>query len=419
MWNNLPTEITNNILHRLPVKTLIKCTILSKSFLSLITSHDFISTHIAQYANSHLLLRYFTKDKQEIYRFDADDDTFSGFQTQGLLVPFLNYPDKCFTVAGCVNGVLCLVNDFGMEGTLIILWNPSIRKFVHVPRPIIVVQSYGPYQSVCGFGFDPISVDYKVVRLVQLDSGDGPSSETQVEVYSLKSGCWRVIGVGPCYSIKQCSTGYTPHFINGSVYWLGTPYAFPNCETVLLKFDMSTESFETIQLPSILQDTGLIFGGTSDFFINEYNGNLTLIKRNYNGEIKTCSAWLMKEDGVVKSWTKMFDFSIAKLHPCGMPRTFGFKKNGEVIMVKGGHDIFARHESETVIVSTDLVTHSMTTLSDIRVDCFSYYLSTYVETMVLFKEGKGIEQQTTQLDLLQLRKHDDLIGKRNPEECIT
>ncbi|XP_074277229.1 F-box protein CPR1-like [Silene latifolia] len=405
MWDNLPTEISTDILHRLPVKTLIKCTTLSKSFLSLITSRDFISDHIPQHTNSHLLLRYFTQNNQEKYHFEPDNDTFSGFQNQGLLVPFLNYPNEWFTVAGCVNGVLCLVNDYRTEGTLIILWNPSIRKFVHVPRPIFVFEKYGGYESACGFGFDSISDDYKVVRVVDL----GPEFQaTQIEVYSLKSGCWRVIGVGPCYSIKlvYCG-GYTSCFLNGSVHWVGSRFVSPNDENVILKFDMSTECFEIIQLPRILQETKAKFSRILDLFIHECNGMLTLIKWNYNDAIQTCSIWLMKEYGVVKSWTKTFDLDIGNLRPREMPKAFGFRKYGEVIMVNFGGAIFTLEKN--LVVSIDRVTHSETTLREIIAD-HSYYLSTYVESMVLFKEGIGIEDQTTQLDLL-LRNQDDLMGK--------
>ncbi|XP_074276590.1 F-box protein CPR1-like [Silene latifolia] len=400
MWDNLPTEISTDILHRLGVKTLIKCTILSKSFLSLIASPDFISTHIAQHTNSQLLLRYFTLDNKEIYHFEPDDDTFSGFRSQGLLIPFHN---NCFTVAGCVNGVLCLVDDFGgHEGTLIILWNPSIRKFVHVPRPIMVFKTHGPYQSACGFGFDSISDDYKVVRVVDLDTVHWKNPQTtrpptQVEVFSLKTGCWRVIGDGPSYLIKRHDSeyrGYIPCFSNGSVYWVGYHHKY-----VILKFHMSTETFEILQVPEILTENESTFTRDMDLYVEECKGNLTLIQRNYNDAIKTCNVWLMKEDGVAKSWTKMFDFDIAKLHPCAMPRAFGFRKNGEVIIVKGGHNIYSGGRNENVVTSTDVVTHEDTALKEISVDCFSLYLSTYVESMVLFKEGKGIGEQTTQLDL--------------------
>ncbi|XP_074274714.1 F-box protein CPR1-like [Silene latifolia] len=421
MLDNLPIEISTNILHRLGVKTLIKCTTLSKSFLSLITSQDFISTHIAQHTNSHLLLRYFTLDSEEKYHFEPDDDTFSGFQTQGLLVPFLNYPDDCFTVAGCVNGVLCLVNDFRIDGTLIILWNPSIRKFVHVPQPIMVFQTHGAYESVCGFGFDSISDDYKVVRVVDLDAPHwtNPELPTQVEVFSLKTGCWRVIGDGPNYIIKWRKYGYITRFINGSVYWIGS-YIQDLNKIVIIKFDMSTESFEIIQLPEILIENESTSTPVMNLklYVQEYKGNLSLIIRNYNDAIKICSVWLMKEDGVFKTWTKMFDFDIAKLEPCAMPRAFGFRKNGEVIIVKGGHNIYSGGRNENVVTSTDVVTHDEIPLREVSVDCFSFYLSTYVESMVLFKEGKGIGEQTTQLDLFELRNQDDLMQIRNPRGRI-
>ncbi|XP_074277236.1 F-box protein At4g22390-like [Silene latifolia] len=403
MWDDLPTEISNNILHRLPVKTLIKCTILSKSFLSLITSHDFISTQIAQHTNSHLLLRYFTNDQQELFHFEPDDETFSGFQTQGLVNPFPYIPGIWCTVAGCVNGVICLVDDCGHEGTLTILWNPSIRKFVEVPEPIMVYETYGGYESASGFGFDSISDDYKVVRVVRLLDLGPKFGGTQVEVFSLKSGCWRIIGVGPSYSIKRRSSEYIPCFLNGSVYWVGSRFVCPNNENVIVKFDMSTETFEIIQLPGVVKVSESKYTPILDFYVQECKGKLALVNRNYKDEIKSCSVWVMKEYGIVESWTKIFDFNIDNLSPCGMPRAFGFRKNGEVIMVKGVRRMYTEGE-DNVLVSIDQVTHSETTFRKISADRTSFYLSTYEESMVLFKEGKGIEQQTSQLKSVPPKK---------------
>ncbi|XP_074317989.1 F-box/kelch-repeat protein At3g06240-like [Silene latifolia] len=265
----------------------------------------------------------------------------------------------------------------------------------------MVLPTYFPFNSVCGFGFDPISDDYKVVRLIELDICYEASSEVQVEVFSLKSGCWRVIGVGPCFGIKPYYNGYTPRFFNGSVYWVVSSYS---PDEYVLRFDMSTEIFETIQLPEVLKlsESGYIQG----LYIQASERMLTLIKSNYSDYesriCSTCSAWILKEDGVGKSWTKIFDFDIAKLRPRGMPMAFSFRKNGEIIMVKSNHQSYV--EEENVVFSIDPVTQSEATLRNVNAKHHSFYLSTYVESMVLFKEGKGIEEQNTPLKFFPIEK---------------
>ena len=44
---------------------------------------------------------------------------------------------------------------------------------------------------------------------------------------------------------------------------------------------------------------------------------------------KTHSVWVMKENGIAESWTKLFDICIHK----NLVNMFGFTKNGEVLVV--------------------------------------------------------------------------------------
>ena len=52
------------------------------------------------------------------------------------------------------------------------LWNPSIHKSVFLSSPSVrLPSSYEPMEYL-GFGYDPISDNYKVVRLVYLHGWD-------------------------------------------------------------------------------------------------------------------------------------------------------------------------------------------------------------------------------------------------------
>ncbi|TQD85016.1 hypothetical protein C1H46_029407 [Malus baccata] len=73
---------------------------------------------------------------------------------------------------GVAGDTLTLANTF-------IIFNPSMRKSVTLPKPTI-----GRYRTCIGFGFDAVTNDNKVVRFV----ADRPN--TFHEDYSLAGGSW-------------------------------------------------------------------------------------------------------------------------------------------------------------------------------------------------------------------------------------
>ncbi|KAK9284814.1 hypothetical protein L1049_023991 [Liquidambar formosana] len=83
MLNHLPHEVFLEILLRLPLKTLVQCTSVCKSWSSTITNPSFITTHLnrstASNTNSNtdlLLLRQFSKNQEkERYSLRLDNET--------------------------------------------------------------------------------------------------------------------------------------------------------------------------------------------------------------------------------------------------------------------------------------------------------------------------------------------------------
>lgn len=153
----LLSNILIDILIRLPAKTLLRCTSICKSWYSLITSSYFITTHLNRNnnnANNQILVRNFDGyncyrgiDHYSVYR---DNETFDKLAT--FHVPF-NCIDGCFRVICNFNGLIFFSDDeFGHKQTMY-LWNPSIRKFVTIPRPRVTFDSHGLFDHAIGFGF--------------------------------------------------------------------------------------------------------------------------------------------------------------------------------------------------------------------------------------------------------------------------
>ncbi|KAG5580018.1 hypothetical protein H5410_050645 [Solanum commersonii] len=197
-------ELLKEILLKLPVKSLIRFTIVCK-------------------------LRYVRTHKREHY------SLFQESKNRPFSLDFtskLNYPFKCkkgyFKIVGSCNGIVCLYDELLGELRSLVLWNPYIHKFISIPLPSIKPQS--PHMFVLGFGVDLSETDdYKLIReflasgsyagkqsnqvLVPPFRRDGSgrvyhmnilfgyNGPHEIEIYSINSRVWRrVVGV----EIKHC-----------------------------------------------------------------------------------------------------------------------------------------------------------------------------------------------------------------------
>ncbi|KAJ9174543.1 hypothetical protein P3X46_013179 [Hevea brasiliensis] len=176
MSDRLSQKLLTEILSRLPVKSLLKCRCVSKSWYSLITNPSFIAHHLEKTAprNSGLLFfRYSTtaeldtESDNERY-FLYPDEGFPENPVEELDCPFKGVK-RFVNIVGSCNGVFCLSDNVGGINTYrAALWNPSVRKIVKIHFPKVNYTSKGPFIHSLGFGFDSTTDDYKLVRVVYL-----------------------------------------------------------------------------------------------------------------------------------------------------------------------------------------------------------------------------------------------------------
>ena len=218
MVTYFPEQIISEILLRLSVKSLIRFRGVCKSWKSLITSLAFIDSHLSRQSirNPHdtPLIFMYTEDLYKLFH-----DVNEAFQEcTELAFPMksrrrLEYHRP---LIGFENGLICLRKDDDcFEGRQFILWNPSIRKVVNLPKPKHNIRDFVdsfrmvpklPYSFAVGFGFDPRTNDYMVVRIafpskrlfLMYEEDEDVLDEFRnykilVEVYSLSTGSWRII----------------------------------------------------------------------------------------------------------------------------------------------------------------------------------------------------------------------------------
>lgn len=238
-----------------------------------------------------------------------------------------------------------------------------------------------------GFGYDPITDDYKVVRLVYLHGWDERSFQGEepsvVQIYSLRTNAWRTIpGPGHRYIIKEQSLSV---FVNGSVHWLAhvgnvdtdseDDYSDddPPCN-VIFTFNIRDEVFRKMDVPKYYEDTFDL-----NMMVALVGGKLALVPGNFNlwSSKARYSVWVMKEYGLAESWTKLYNIRIGP----DLENVVGFAKN-EVIVNKYGtllsYNPRKRERSDPGIEALST----------------SFYMDTYMESLVLLNvEDDALRKQ--------------------------
>lgn len=377
MSGYLPQEVLFNIFLDLPPKTLVLCSCVSKSWRSVIASPTFFTAHLNQSLTCNrklLILRRYdgNRSKQEVrYSLHFDTETLDLYQE--LKFPFVNRNGD-FEIVGFCNGLVCFL------GLDLLLWNPSIQRAVVVPRTSDILTIYGvPDYYALGFGFDSRANDYKVVRLLYFEDKTpfNYKRSPKVELYEVRKGSWRAIeNKAPrCEIIKS---GWTQAFVNGVVHWIAYREIGRGYRCFILRFDIVEECFSIIALPECLVNSS-----PYDLKVAVLGGALSIMLCGwYCFETYMSSVWVLQKYDIPESWTKLISFD--RSQELGV--VLGLGENGEMLMEsKRGEVVLYKPEIQIMkglgIYGTE----------------GTFYLNTYVESLALLNEGKGISEKVAEV----------------------
>ncbi|OMO85288.1 hypothetical protein COLO4_21674 [Corchorus olitorius] len=343
MSDFVPKKVVFQILSYLPVHTVIKCTLVCKSWHSLITSSCFIDAHLAKtlakpLISQPILTRRFTESHKKEDYFLHSNGSLDTYQTINKC-PLKAEDSNLFTrIVGTVNGLICLSDDFFGVTNRITLWNPLVRRSLELPAPNVTSDKVGPFMFALGFGFDAKRNDYKVVKLVYPQRQIGKGKPPKVEVFSVKEKGWRMV----CGKVVKCTfteTGWTQCFLNGRVHWITSEKKTSTVESLVLLFDMEDEKFMKMKLPEALVEVN-----PRQLSIS-VNGGMLTVFHYYSSEPNSisnrcCDIWERTQYGDVKSWTKLYTIDV--LGTAG--RVFGLTETGRqttrVVQPKAAIDAF-------------------------------------------------------------------------------
>ncbi|XP_043721159.1 F-box protein CPR1-like [Telopea speciosissima] len=295
---NLPEDIILDILSRLPVKSLLRFRSVCKPWCALITDPYFVQMHLSRSlainTNLILILRKYPKF------FYVDLDVCQQEAAVELDCPFKS--PKGYLIFASSNGLVCMFDDDGVvcdsqkyKVYHTFLWNPSTETHKKLPfTPIEVpVNARFAYVAGYGFGYDPTTDDYKVIRVIRFyNAGDnGYYLIPEVKVYSLSTNSWRRIEDIP-FLDTQHRLGV---FVNSAFHWIAV------CKTGqmglgIVSIDVKDDVCREVPLPDSVDDKFYMVIGV-------LGGKLSMLC-NFT---RVCvELWLMKDYGVKDSWEKQF-----------------------------------------------------------------------------------------------------------------
>ncbi|XP_004296214.1 PREDICTED: F-box/kelch-repeat protein At3g23880-like [Fragaria vesca subsp. vesca] len=290
----LPEELTVKVLERLPVKSLIRFTSVSKRWRFIILSDPEFAKSQFQIASQHQTFRHralvSTSNETEI-----ESHNLLSSSSPKLRCPFILPRTAVKLICSC-NGLVCALL---LPLKHFYIWNPSTGFFSKLPEPV----GY-PLKNrslfICGFGYLSASDDYKLIAKLKDDMfGDGYDYDYYFDVvvvmliFSSKANSWKR---------TEAPVGY--HF-NGAgilsnevVHWMDK-----RNDMAIVAFDLAEEEFRGMPLP-------VVDGGELGF-LRAYGDSLCVFDL-----AKVCTScsidmWVMKEYGVDDSWMKLFKLKIS------------------------------------------------------------------------------------------------------------
>lgn len=299
----LPDHVIEDILARLPAKTVLRCRCLSRAWAATLSTDDFADRHL-RLANRHggprILIMQAALSRESLPKIHAWSPEHPGCTTlmevrgavtqcqRGPLRPLVRRSRWNTDADNLVPHVVTMQ----CRGLIIIeatgagvhfVFNPSTGQMAALREGRDLGCPVGDRRYArLGIGYDAISKKHKVVRVYYRgsDADKLPASDAGCEVYVVNSGgLWRPANGGA----RERPPGWVKHddksvFAQGHVHWLARSKLDPpltgSTWTFIATFSISDETFGTVQLP--LNEHR---NSTLAHYLTEMGGRLCLIRR--------------------------------------------------------------------------------------------------------------------------------------------
>ncbi|XP_074281099.1 F-box/kelch-repeat protein At3g23880-like isoform X1 [Silene latifolia] len=237
--------ITQNILTRLPIKSVVRFKLVSKLWYSTLSSSKFGHTHFKFHHPSSPTLSLLIRSNDKFHFLSCESDE----QFDVKLVSFevdIDVGNEILVLVGTCNGLVCLGSS---SGGLFILWNPITHDFRKYLDPEISKFFTRGWMVTWGFGYVSDSDDYKIVRICKQVKGQS----FRLHVFSVRFDKWRRIDNDSSHDFSGLMTTehlynlYRPGvLVNDTLYWMGgVPLIHEESERKIMSFNLALEVFNT------------------------------------------------------------------------------------------------------------------------------------------------------------------------------
>ncbi|KAL5052366.1 hypothetical protein RYX36_033048 [Vicia faba] len=302
--DDLPLDLVEEILCRLPVKKLIQLRCVCKSWNSLFSENSsFAKKHLrwstSKQSRHHLFVKsgnFVDLQSPLSTIFTSRDVTMSVYSLRAILKKGESDRDGGGYVSTC-DGIICYTIDASTAAAL--LFNPSIRKFIILPP--LEFPDLPSFNILYTLVYDRFINNYKVIARID------HYTKSHVSVYTFGTHHWRRIQDFPSpdqllvdkYSNFELMCSSTGIFVNDSVNWLTSQF--------IVSLDLENESYQKLSLPV----SNVRFGALRGCLITlgTLRGCLSLLIPMMD---TFSDIWIMKEFGNQNSWTKLLSIPYLK-----------------------------------------------------------------------------------------------------------
>ncbi|VVB00162.1 unnamed protein product [Arabis nemorensis] len=302
----LPMHLVNEeILTRLPAKSLMRFNCVSKLWSSHINSPYFTNRFLTQRRppRIHMCLLDPSDRHKDVTLSLTPDTTSSSF----VVNHDLTIPWRGSYFLQSLRGFMCYTYWKKPR-----IFNPPTRQLVTLPAPVKSSKITNGTVVTYYYGYDPVNDQYKVVWSTGFYFKHLQEMRSEHWVYVLKPGrrSWKKVAPTP--------PDYHPHYptrvgvcIDGVIYYLAWTGIY-SCAVV--SFHIRSEEFKTIQAPH--RDGDELHEGIFSASLIEYCGKVTIIDQTNLRNKGLLDLWVV-EDAGNNHWSRSYIWS---MKPCSISK---------------------------------------------------------------------------------------------------
>ncbi|CAH8370253.1 unnamed protein product [Eruca vesicaria subsp. sativa] len=271
----IPNDVMEEIVMKLPVRSIARFEAVSKHWESMIKTRDFWARHMAhQKKNKDPKLMFVSFGYKQIHFEQRDLETTCLEESPCFEIEEVKGP---LEISECCDGLVCFycltqavtVVNTATETALSPLPLANFQR-LHKEHPdpdlldrYVMVDMMDeddgdaplPFISftMFGFGKDKVTGRYKIVWLYNIYPATlNKKKKTRCEVFDLEEWRWRFVTTRPL-DHHQILSNQRPPCANGLLYWLtGDEQGYPSTQTKLIVFDIHTEMFHITSTPPFI-----------------------------------------------------------------------------------------------------------------------------------------------------------------------